>query len=118
MIFETTRLLAYKLASKDAFFSLTACMDMEDREYIAYCEIYKLLFPKDKEFNVFLNNVVIPAFQRIGNARWMRTEITDLGLKVGMKYETVNLSYLERQKLDEKQKLEEEREDAKTTTTE
>jgi hypothetical protein len=101
MIFETTRLLAFKLANKDAFFEKTACMDVEDREYIAYCEIYKLLFPNDKEFNGFLDNVVIPAFQRIGNARWMRTEITDLGLKVGMKYQTVDLSYLEKQKLED-----------------
>ena len=111
MIFETTRLLAFKLANKDAFFEKTACMDVEDREYIAYCEIYKLLFPNDAEFNGFLDKVVIPAFQRIGNARWMRTEITDLGLKVGMKYETVDLSYLEKQQLEEKDK------DANATTT-
>jgi hypothetical protein len=101
MLFETTRLLAFKLSVKDPFFQLTACMDVEDREYIAYCEIYKLLFPEDAEFNEFLDKTVIPAFQRLGNARWMRDIVTDLGLKVGMEHQNVSLGYLEKQKLEE-----------------
>lgn len=94
LIFETARLLAFKLAAQDKFFRLTACMDMENRENIAYCEIYKIMFPQDKELIAFIDKVIIPAFQRIGNARWLRTEITDLGLIIGEEREGEDLSYL------------------------
>ncbi len=95
MLFETSKLLAYRLAKKDSFFEKTACMDLETRELIAYCEMYKILFPEDKTFNEFLDKVIIPAFQRLGNARWLRTEITDLGLKVGTETCEIDLSGLE-----------------------
>ncbi len=71
--------MAEKVGRILGFMKDTACVHVEQREEIAFCEIYKLINPEDKEFNDFLNVVAIPALVKLGQARWYRDTITDLG---------------------------------------
>jgi hypothetical protein len=101
LIFETQRLLSAKIGAKYPFYRETACMDAQFREYLAYCEIIKLFFPDNKRLIDLIDKKLIPALEYIGVARWDRTEITDLGFKVGQERTDISLKYLERQKQEE-----------------
>lgn len=107
LIFETQRLLSAKIGAKYPFYSKTACIDGEIAEFIAYCEIIKIFFPNKKHLIKFVDDKLVPALEKLGIARWSRSEITDLGLKVGLEQQTISLKYLER-----------ERENADATTSE
>lgn len=67
------------------FLKDTACVHVEEREIIAWCEIYPLLNPEDKEFNEFLKNVAVPALTKLGMSKWYRDTITDLALALSQK---------------------------------
>jgi len=103
LIFETQRLLSAKIGAKHPFYRETACMDMEYREYLAYCEIIKLFFPENKRLIELIDKKLIPSLEYIGVARWGRTEITDLGFKVGQERTDISLKYLERQEKEEQE---------------
>lgn len=79
------KLLSQKVAKFDKFLSLTACLNIEERELIGYCRAFTKLFPANKEFNEFLEKKIIPAFVVIGQSKWFRSELTDLGFKLSDK---------------------------------
>lgn len=96
LIFETQRLLSAKIGSQYPFYKETACLDMEVREYLAYCEIIKIFFPNNKRLTDFIDNKLKPSLEKLGIARWGRTEITDLGFKIGYEQQNISLKYLEK----------------------
>lgn len=57
----------------------TACVHVEERESIAWCLVYGIINPEDEKFNKFLNEIAIPSLTKVGQARWYRDTITDLG---------------------------------------
>ena len=63
----------------------TACVHIEERELIAYIEVYGLVNPEDKELIKFLEEVAKPALIKIGRARWYRDTITDLSLALSFR---------------------------------
>jgi hypothetical protein len=67
------------------FLRTTACVHVEERELIGWVEVYKKLFPEDKEFNEWLDKVVIPSFVTLGQGKWYRDTITDLALALSKK---------------------------------
>jgi len=85
MSFPEWRLTKQKISMSEkvgrilAFMKDTACVHVEQREEIAFCEIYKLINPDDMDFAKFLDGVAIPALVKLGQARWYRDTITDLG---------------------------------------
>lgn len=85
---RTLKLLSQRVVNIEKFFSLTACMNLEEREIIGLIYAYDELTkdPKVKDpFNDFLMNKVVPALQKIGRSKWGRTELTDLGFMLGDK---------------------------------
>ncbi|MEM5867575.1 MAG: hypothetical protein QXG39_06615 [Candidatus Aenigmatarchaeota archaeon] len=96
LIFETQRLLSAKIGAQYPFYKETACLDSEIREYLAYCEIIKIFFPNNKRLIEFIDTKLKPSLEKIGIARWARTEITDLGFKVGYEQQNISLKYLEK----------------------
>ena len=96
LIFETQRLLSAKIGAQYPFYKETACLDAEIREFLAYCEIVKIFFPDNKRLIDFIDRKVKPSLEKIGIARWGRTEITDLGFKVGYEQQNISLKYLEK----------------------
>ena len=62
------------------FLQETACVHIEEREVIAWCHAYKIINPEDKEFNNFLDKIMIPVLIKVGRGRWYRDTITDLSL--------------------------------------
>lgn len=67
------------------FFKDTACVHMEEREFIAFCEIYALFNPEDKEFNEELTELYIPALTKWGHSKWYRDTLTDLAFALSSK---------------------------------
>jgi len=61
------------------FMQETACVHVQEREMIAMCEVYGLINPDDKEFNEYLEKVIKPSLIKVGQSRWYRDTITDLG---------------------------------------
>ena len=87
ILFAEIRLLSKQVSSRERFFQTIACLGKKEAEKIAYCEIYKMMFPEDKEFNKFLDDIVIPAFKKLGMVSWNRGELTEMGLKLGSERE-------------------------------
>lgn len=63
----------------------TACVHIDEREVIAWCQVYKLINPEDKDFNDFLEKVAIPSLTKVGRSRWFRDQLTDLALALAMR---------------------------------
>lgn len=61
------------------FMNETACVHVQERELIAYCKMYPLIVKGDTKFNEYLKTVGIPALTILGQGRWYRDTITDLG---------------------------------------
>jgi len=66
----------------------SACVHVQERELIAYCRAFKILFPKAKEFNEFLEKKAKPALIAIGRGRWYRDVLTDLSLALSVRGDT------------------------------
>jgi len=64
---------------------------LNERELIAWCHAFKILFPEAKGFNEFLEVKAIPALTKIGLGRWYRDQITDLSLALSGKKKTDNV---------------------------
>lgn len=75
--------LSQKVAEIEPFYNLTACLNPEERELIGFCKAYSIMFPEDKDFNMFLEEKITPMLKAIGISKWPRGEITDLGLRLG-----------------------------------
>jgi len=69
----------------------TACVHLNERELIAWCHAFKILFPDAEGFNEFLEVKAIPALTKIGLGRWYRDQITDLSLALSGKKKTDNV---------------------------
>lgn len=93
LLLQTIKLLSQRLAMLEPFFNKTACLNPEERELIGYCAAYCEMFKdSDPEFIEYLQQKVIPALTKIGIARWPRTELTDLGLRISNRdEETITL---------------------------
>jgi len=76
-LFNEVRVLSQQIARKDRFLAATACMNEEERELYAILVIYRML-TKDNSLKEFE-----PIIKILGKARWGRTELTDLGLRLG-----------------------------------
>jgi hypothetical protein len=100
ILFAEIKLLSKQISTREPFFRQIACLGKAEARKIVYCEIYKLLFPEDKEFNKFLAEKVIPAFKMLGMVSWNRDVLTEMGLKLGQKteYGTMPKEYYERVK--------------------
>lgn len=103
LIFQTQNLLSARIGVQHPFYRETACMDAEIREFLAYCEIVKIFFPNNKRLIQLIENKLKPSLEKLGIARWARTEITDLGLKIGYSQESVSLKYLEKTKMEDQE---------------
>ena len=91
-LYQAQRLLGQEIGKIEPFLAETSCMNYNERELVAYCKVYGILFPDDKEFIKFLEKEAIPVLQKIGYAKWLRTELTDLALKKGIKRKTQDVS--------------------------
>ena len=89
---QAQRLLGQEVGKIEPFLAETSCMNYDERLEMAYCEVYAILFPDDKEFIDFLNKQAKPVLQKIGHAKWLRTELTDLALKKGIKRKKEDVS--------------------------
>ena len=67
------------------FLAETACMNVDERKMIGFCEIAKKLFKGDKKFVSFLDEFAKPFFEYMGRAKWNRDILTDLGLALSLR---------------------------------
>ena len=87
LLIQAIQFLSMRVAALGKFgesFSLTSCLDGEEREIIGYCEAFISMFPKDP-LSIELKKLYIPALIRIGLFKWRRTELTHLGGKLADK---------------------------------
>ena len=86
---ETARKIAMgeRVGGLDDFKDMqeNACVHVEERELIAWCKVFPLIFPKEKEFNKFLKETAIPALKIVGRGKWYRDTLTDLALALSSK---------------------------------
>jgi hypothetical protein len=85
--YQVQKWLSQRLAIIKEEYNETSCLSPDMREIIGYCRAYLRLFPEDQEFCQYLNEKIIPAMKEIGVARWMRSELTDLGFAIADKDE-------------------------------
>jgi hypothetical protein len=80
---QSTNLLAQQLAhlNGEEIYQLTSCMAPDIRELIGVLEGLKLVAPQSK---VPIDKL-LPLISMIGKAKWERSELTDLGLRVGQR---------------------------------
>lgn len=82
--------MGQQLGGLDEFKDLqeSACVHVQERELIAYCRAFKILFPKATNFNQFLEKKAKPALIAIGRGRWYRDVLTDLSLGLSVRGKT------------------------------
>jgi len=80
---QATNLLAQQLAmiKGEEIYTQTACMDPEYRQTIAVLQGLKDMAPKSKA----PIDKILPLMELLGKASWNRSELTDLGLRVGQR---------------------------------
>lgn len=81
-LFQNYQLVASEVGVIEPFLKKTSCMSPTKRFEVAACEIFRLYFCEDKEFNEFLEKKIEPSLITLGHAEWNRDILTDLGLKV------------------------------------
>jgi len=85
LLFQAISLLSQHLASlkpDGELYQKTSCLGAEERETIAILEYIKFRKPERKQ----KIDLIIPFFEKIGVAHWQRSELTDLGLRVGKRH--------------------------------
>lgn len=97
LLFQAISLLSQYLVDikevKGELYHKTACINAEEREMIGMLYAIADLLPDEPELAAFLTQDVAGLFESIGIAKWPRTELTDLGLRVGQKHKVkINLS--------------------------
>lgn len=81
-MWETYRAMSVDVGRIIPFMRETACMNGKEREVVAYVDGFKLMFggvPEMKTFIEFLEEVVKPFYIKLGQARWGRDVVSDLG---------------------------------------
>ena len=78
-LWETYRAMSVDVGRENEFLKKTACMNQAHRVILADCETIKELFKEDTEFIAFMNEIVIPFYEKQGWANWGRDVVTDLG---------------------------------------
>jgi len=69
-LYQATRLLGQEIGKIEPFLAETSCMNYDERELVAYCQIYSIIFPEDKDFKKFLDKQAIPALKKLTNKRF------------------------------------------------
>ena len=72
-------------------------MSPQKRFEVAACEVFRLYFSEDKEFNKFLEEKIEPSLITLGQSEWNRDVLTDLGLKVSKAEIQASLRSLKRE---------------------
>jgi hypothetical protein len=80
---QATNLLAQQLAALkgEEIYAETSCMNPEQRQLIGILRGLEQVIPKAKA----PITKIIPLISMIGKANWERSELTDLGLRVGQR---------------------------------
>lgn len=83
---QSTNLLAQQLAALEgeAIYHETSCMHPEQRQLIGILRGIQIMKPTMKA----KVDKIIPLITMIGKANWERSELTDLGLRVGQRNQT------------------------------
>lgn len=83
---QSTNLLAQQLAALkgEEIYNETACMHPEQRQLIGVLRGLIEIAPKSK----LAIEKILPLVNMIGKANWERSELTDLGLRVGQRNTT------------------------------
>ena len=88
LLIQAIQLLSMRIGALPDFgelFSRTSCLNEEEREIIGYCEAFISMFGKERSFSKTLREKYIPALEKIGVAKWRRTELTHLGGRLANK---------------------------------
>lgn len=84
---QSTNLLAQQLSALkgEEIYQETSCMNPEQRQLIGILRGIQAVSPKTK------NKIdkILPLIAMIGKANWERSELTDLGLRVGQRSQDV-----------------------------
>jgi hypothetical protein len=87
-LIQATSLLSQHLAQlkpEGDLFKLTSCLNFEEREIIGILSgVLPML--SDGEEKKLIKELIIPFFEAVGIGKWNRTELTDLGLRVGQRH--------------------------------
>jgi hypothetical protein len=100
---QATNLLAQQLAglAGEEIYVKTSCMEFEYRQVVAVLDAMVKMSPRLKT----QIDKILPLIENLGKAAWPRTELTDLGLRVGQRnVETINDT--EETIIDDKEKTE------------
>lgn len=84
-LFQAISLLSQHLSNlkpDGALYQKTSCLGMEEREAIALLTYMKERHPERAE----RYEKMISLFEKLGVAHWQRSELTDLGLRVGKRH--------------------------------
>lgn len=92
LLFQAISLLSQYLTqikeAKGELYQKTACLHPEERELIGIIwAIADFIENDDAELSKYLKGEIVPFIETIGIARWPRTELTDLGLRVGQRHQ-------------------------------
>jgi hypothetical protein len=90
-------LLSQQLAGLkgEEIYQLTSCLNAEEREFIGVLRAIQVL-PGIDVATAKKCEELIPFFLEIGKSKWPRTELTDLGLRVGNRFRgTISASAIE-----------------------
>lgn len=91
LLFQAISLLSQYLTqikeAKGPLYQKTACINAEEREMIGLCyAVADFIEKDDPELANYLKNDIAGMLETIGISRWPRTELTDLGLRVGQRH--------------------------------
>lgn len=81
-MWETYRAMSVDVGRLIPFMTETACMNPKERELLAHIEGFKIFFgevPEMETFIEFLDDRVKPYFVKLGQAKWLRDVVSDLG---------------------------------------
>ena len=94
MMFHYTSLFSQDLSSLEPILRETSCMNPEDAELIGYCFAMKIRSEKrNPERAKRLETQLIPMLEMIAMSKWVKGEVTHLGLRLGHRNKTqINLS--------------------------
>lgn len=81
---QAYNLLSQRLANVDPDYKDSACLHPDEAEMIGFIKAYVILEKEsDPKFCTWLETKALPAIRKIGEARWPRSELTNLGLRIG-----------------------------------
>lgn len=92
LLFQAISLLSQYLTqikeAKGELYQKTACLHPEERELIGVIwAVADFINNDDPALSKYLKDEIVPFIETIGISRWPRTELTDLGLRVGQRHQ-------------------------------